>query len=31
VTGDAGDSPVVKDRGDANQWIGGVGLAYIWK
>jgi outer membrane protein len=30
VTGDAGDSPVVKDRGDANQWIGGVGIAYIW-
>ncbi|MDH4181905.1 MAG: MipA/OmpV family protein [Betaproteobacteria bacterium] len=31
VTGDAGDSPIVKDRGDANQWIGGVGVAYIWK
>ena len=30
VTGDAGDSPVVRDRGDANQWIGGVGIAYIW-
>jgi len=31
VTGDAGDSPVVKDRGDPNQWIGGVGVAYVWK
>jgi len=31
VTGDAGDSPIVKDRGDPNQWIGGVGVAYIWK
>jgi outer membrane protein len=31
VTGDAADSPVVKDRGDANQWIGGVGIAYLWK
>jgi MipA family protein len=31
VTGDAGDSPIVKDRGDANQWIGGVGVAYIWR
>jgi outer membrane protein len=31
VTGDAGDSPIVRDRGDANQWIGGVGLAYVWR
>jgi outer membrane protein len=31
VTGDAGDSPVVRDRGDANQWIGGVGIAYVWR
>jgi outer membrane protein len=31
VTGDAGDSPIVRDRGDANQWLGGVGIAYIWK
>jgi len=31
VTGDAGDSPIVKDRGDANQWLAGIGVAYIWK
>jgi MipA family protein len=28
---DAKDSPVVDDRGDANQWIGGVGIAYVFK
>ena len=30
LVGDAEDSPVVDDRGDANQWLGGVGLAYSW-
>ena len=27
---DAEDSPVVDIRGDANQWIAGAGIAYIW-
>jgi outer membrane protein len=31
LSGDAEDSPIVDDRGDANQWIAGLGLAYlIW-
>ncbi len=30
LVGDAEDSPVVDDRGDANQWLGGIGLAYSW-
>jgi MipA family protein len=27
---DAADSPVVDDRGDSNQWVSGVGVAYSW-
>jgi len=27
---DAGDSPIVDDRGDANQLVGGLGIAYSW-
>ena len=27
---DAADSPVVDDRGDSNQWVGGLGVAYTW-
>jgi MipA family protein len=27
---DAKDSPVVSQRGDANQWVGGIGLSYIF-
>jgi outer membrane protein len=27
---DAGDSPIVDDRGDANQLVGGIGIAYSW-
>jgi outer membrane protein len=27
---DAEDSPIVDDRGDANQWIYGFGVAYAW-
>lgn len=30
LSGDAADSPVVKDRGNANQFIGGLGLGYLW-
>ncbi len=30
LVGDAEDSPVVDDRGSADQWIGGVGVAYSW-
>jgi len=30
LVGDAADSPVVKDRGSANQFIGGVGFLYSW-
>jgi len=31
LLGDAKDSPVVDDRGDANQWVLGVGLGYAWQ
>jgi outer membrane protein len=31
LTGDAADSPVVDDRGDENQWIGGIAVGYIWR
>jgi MipA family protein len=31
LTGDAKDSPIVDKHGDANQWIGGLGLAYVFK
>jgi len=27
---DASDSPVVDDRGDSNQWVYGIGVAYTW-
>ncbi len=30
LLGDAQDSPVVRDRGSANQWIYGIALAYSW-
>ena len=30
LLGDAADSPVVKDRGSANQFIGGAGFLYAW-
>lgn len=30
LVGDAGDSPVVK-RGDSNQWMFGLGVAYLFK
>jgi len=29
IAGDPGDSPIVDQRGDATQWIGGIGLGYI--
>ena len=31
LVSDAKDSPVVDQRGDANQWSGGIGLAYVFK
>ena len=31
LVNDAKDSPVVDQSGDANQWIGGVGIAYMFK
>jgi len=27
---DAKESPVVKEEGNANQWIAGLGVAYVW-
>jgi outer membrane scaffolding protein for murein synthesis (MipA/OmpV family) len=27
---DAKDSPIVDDRGDSNQWVYGLGVAYSW-
>jgi MipA family protein len=31
LVSDAKDSPVVDQRGDPNQWVGGVGIAYVFK
>lgn len=31
MVSDAKDSPVVDERGDENQWIGGIGLSYVFK
>ena len=31
LTGDAADSPIVRDRGNADQISGGVGAAYYWQ
>ncbi|MDP0500045.1 MAG: MipA/OmpV family protein [Verrucomicrobiota bacterium JB022] len=28
VLGDAADSPIVEQEGDANQWLGGIGVVY---
>jgi outer membrane protein len=30
LQGDAKDSPIVSQRGDSNQWIGGVALSYLF-
>jgi outer membrane protein len=30
LLGDAADSPIVDDRGSANQFIAGVGVGYMW-
>ena len=30
LVGDFKRSPIVSDRGSANQWVGAVGLAYTW-
>ena len=30
LQGDAADSPVVDQRGDKNQWLAGIGVAYLW-
>lgn len=29
IAGDPGDSPIVDQRGDSTQWIGGIGVGYI--
>jgi outer membrane protein len=29
IAGDPGDSPIVDQRGDTTQWIGGIGVGYI--
>ena len=31
LTGDAADSPIVRERGTVHQLTGGVGIGYIWK
>jgi outer membrane protein len=31
LQGDAGDSPVVDERGDSSQWIYGIGIGYVWQ
>ena len=30
ILGDAGDSPIVRVRGSANQLYGGLGVVYAW-
>ncbi|MGL4207675.1 MAG: MipA/OmpV family protein [Aeromonadaceae bacterium] len=30
LLGDAAASPIVSERGDENQWSGGVGIGYLW-
>ncbi len=30
LLGDAADSPITSDRGDPNQFLGGVGVGYTW-
>ena len=30
LVGDFADSPIVDDRGSANQWFGALGIAYTW-
>ena len=30
LTGDPGDSPIVDERGDSTQWVGGVGIGYAF-
>lgn len=31
LRGDAGDSPIVDERGSRNQWIYGVSVGYVWQ
>jgi len=31
MAGKAGDSPIVTERGDANQWTWGLGAGYAWR
>ena len=31
LAGDAKDSPIVSERGDKFQFIGGIGIGYIWR
>jgi len=30
LIGDASDTPIVDERGDANQFVYGLGFAYSW-
>ena len=30
LTGDPSDSPIVDQRGDSTQWVGGVGIGYAF-
>jgi outer membrane protein len=30
IAGDPGDSPIVDQRGDSTQWVGGVGIGYAF-
>lgn len=31
LVGDAADSPIVRQRGDATQWVAGAGVVYLWR
>lgn len=31
LVGDAAHSPIVRQRGDATQWIAGAGIVYLWR
>lgn len=31
LLGDAADSPIVRQRGNATQWVAGAGVVYLWR
>jgi outer membrane scaffolding protein for murein synthesis (MipA/OmpV family) len=31
LLGDAAASPIVRQRGNATQWVAGAGVVYLWR